>query len=90
MRACSLFRIRPIYTRCELAPAFARGWIKTIVPKWGCIHELRSMDLLTPDQPDEALTREFDIEDRMLIIHTEVDPRLLRQAGFSQKLAAAN
>jgi hypothetical protein len=42
------------------------------------------MDLLTSAQADEALGSDFDVKDRLLIVHTHTDPQILQEAGFSE------
>jgi hypothetical protein len=73
-----------LFQVCVFAPISARGWMKMYPSKMECFSELRGMDLLTCDEEDEALASDFDVKDRMLIIHAQADSQTLLEAGFTE------
>ena len=62
-----------------------RSWLKLYTSKLLCFAELTCIGLMTELEKTEARSSDFDIHDRILIIHTETEAEILRAAGFEEQ-----
>ena len=75
------------YQVCVLAPEQlpVRSWMRMYDSKLLCMTELRSIDLLTPIEADDALATDFEGRDAVLVARTHTDPDTLSAAGFIER-----
>lgn len=80
------FRPINLYRVCVFAPGITESWIKDYSSRQDCISELRCIDLLTPEEADEALASDFDTKERILIAHSNADSGTLQESGFIKQV----
>ena len=68
-----------------LAPNTTRSWIKKYRYKQFCLNELISVGLLTHSEKAEEEASNLANRDRMFVVHTKIEPEVLRVAGFVEQ-----
>ena len=68
-----------------LAPKTTRSWIKKYRYKQLCLNELISIGLLTHSEKAEEEASNLANRDRMFVMHTKIEPEVLRVAGFVEQ-----
>ena len=68
-----------------LAPKTIRSWIKKYRYKQICLNEMISVGLLTHSEMAEEHASNLANRDRMFVIHTKIEPEVLRAAQFVEQ-----
>lgn len=75
------------YKVCVLAPELpSRSWIKEYETKADCLTELAYVEIAPPGEIAEALNTDLEDSIAMLVLESDVDPAVLRAAGFTEKV----
>lgn len=59
-----------------------KSWVKFYDSKAHCLTELAYTELAPANEVAEALDTEFDETTGILLLHSNIDPAILRAAGF--------
>jgi hypothetical protein len=74
------------YQVCVLTPDRpARRWIKAYDSKLEWAIELHCIDLITAVESNQALSDNFEADDKIVIIRSKTEEHMLRAAGFVEK-----
>ena len=65
-----------------IAVGVGRGWHKMYPSKRECVNDLCRIGLLTLIERFDVMQRDFDINERMLVIPTIAEAKALQNAGF--------
>ncbi|MBB5056056.1 hypothetical protein HDF16_000725 [Granulicella aggregans] len=75
------------YKVCVLAPESpSRSWFKVYESKAHCLTELAYVEIASPGEIAEALNTDLDGNIAMLVLHSDVEPSVLRAAGFTEQI----